>query len=519
MRVTVWDNGVNNSALGTLLVTPSEIVAVIEGGDRTVDRESLLVLDASNSYDPDDLGELVYNWKCDLCAPAAELSSTSVLTVSVSAFEPQTYRFDVVVTSIDARNATATATITVSAADFVPVVSIASLVFTKANPSARLVLTGSVDRGPSDIAAMWTMDGALTGGTDFDDAARTPLTTTIAAETGNLTIAVAVYLVLPAGSLVAGASYTFFLSAVAGDSQGGSSITVVANKPPVPGVVECDPTSGQVLTTRFTMSANLWSDDAEDLPLLYAFAYLAASGSQTLLRESTPSPQYGNVLLPGGTGANSTLITVVQAYDQLGASDIATTAVVVSAQSELSSDALANATDSLIGDALASADTEAVFQVANAVTSLLEVSSDEEAVVVCNPNCTVLGRSICDAAESRCGDCVDPLVGDDGPSIEPCYEQVGSCYDGVQGESETDVDCGGGDCPLKCAQGSACTVREDCKTDRCVGLLCAAPIKVCDGGCGLGSCVHYDQSGAVMASEACDESNLWCSAACVCPTD
>jgi len=62
LTVTVFDGPINNSAVGTLIVEPSDLVAVIEGGDRTVDQLSDLILDASSSYDPDDLGHLIFLW-------------------------------------------------------------------------------------------------------------------------------------------------------------------------------------------------------------------------------------------------------------------------------------------------------------------------------------------------------------------------------------------------------------------------------------------------------------------------
>jgi len=510
VKVTVWEKGVNNSAIATLIVDTSDLVPIIEGGDRTVTTLSSLILDGQRSYDPDDLGLLEYKWSCINASLDLTSETNSILSFGPGELDAGTYEFELfIISTADGRNASTFVTIDVSASEYIPVVSIASLEVTKANPSAKLTVNGYIDRGQVELASTWSMEGVLTDGLTLDETARTSLTRTMAV--GNDTAIF--YLVLPANSLIAGASYKFTLAADAIVSIGQASISILANKPPIPGIVTSDPTSGTVLVTSFSLMGSYWSDDAEDLPMVYEFGYIASTGSTTILRESTPSPEYENILLPAGTGENETLIVSLRVYDQLASSDVAYTTVIVSVESELSSDALANTTDTLIDNAVATADTEAVFQVANAVASLLDASS----AIQCNPNCTSLGRSTCDEDETDCGDCIFPLIGDDGPSNEQCIEEVGNCTDGIQGESETDVDCGG-ECPLSCSIGKSCLVASDCTSKRCMRGLCALAIKKCTGGCGQGSCKHYDTEGELMASANCDVENEWCTAKCVCPS-
>jgi len=77
-----------------------------------------------------------------------------------------------------------------------------------------------------------------------------------------------------------------------------------------------------------------------------------------------------------------------------------------------------------------------------------------------------------------------------------------TCSDGVQGEDETDVDCGGSCDP--CDNGQGCMVAEDCSSGVCEGGVCLLP------SCGNGS---------IEAGETCDDSgesatcNVDCTAA------
>jgi hypothetical protein len=54
-------------------------------------------------------------------------------------------------------------------------------------------------------------------------------------------------------------------------------------------------------------------------------------------------------------------------------------------------------------------------------------------------------------------------------NVAPCEH----CEDGVKNGGETDVDCGGPDCP-RCGTGKACQNRDDCATAHCVNNVCKA---------------------------------------------
>jgi hypothetical protein len=84
--------------------------------------------------------------------------------------------------------------------------------------------------------------------------------------------------------------------------------------------------------------------------------------------------------------------------------------------------------------------------------------------MLCNSVCTDT-----QADKTNCGKCgnVCPL----GASCVggACVGPMGSCTDGVQDGTETDVDCGGGACP-PCAIGLRCQADTDCATNACDAL-------------------------------------------------
>ncbi len=83
---------------------------------------------------------------------------------------------------------------------------------------------------------------------------------------------------------------------------------------------------------------------------------------------------------------------------------------------------------------------------------------------------------------------------------------AGSCSDGVMGGTETDVDCGGADCP-GCDIGESCSVGTDCLSELCDEGVCAAPS--CEDDVLNGSETDIDCGGsdcpACAVGQACSE--------------
>jgi hypothetical protein len=66
------------------------------------------------------------------------------------------------------------------------------------------------------------------------------------------------------------------------------------------------------------------------------------------------------------------------------------------------------------------------------------------------------------------------------PPPAPPAQPGPTCTDGVKNGSETDIDCGGPNCP-KCGTGKACTRAADCASDICQSRVCQPPVSCTDG--------------------------------------
>ena len=83
--------------------------------------------------------------------------------------------------------------------------------------------------------------------------------------------------------------------------------------------------------------------------------------------------------------------------------------------------------------------------------------------------------SVCDG-EGGCVECLETehCTGDDVCDTAANLCVPPSCQNGELDEGETDVDCGGPDCP-PCGEGDACEQPDDCATGACDELICSLP--------------------------------------------
>jgi len=71
---------------------------------------------------------------------------------------------------------------------------------------------------------------------------------------------------------------------------------------------------------------------------------------------------------------------------------------------------------------------------------------------LCQPGDTCVVNGDCNSFICTAGICQPPLP---------------SCMDGMQNQGETDLDCGGPNCPNSCAPGQHCLANDDCFTNIC----------------------------------------------------
>ena len=118
-----------------------------------------------------------------------------------------------------------------------------------------------------------------------------PLVTRTGQEQANLVVLPGV---LPSGCAGGACSYTFTLTAThhaaAGPRAAFAQQTILMNMPPRGGAFEVVPSTGYELNGTFALRASYWTDDADDLPLSYAFGFSRAGDAPSLEPEPCLEP-------------------------------------------------------------------------------------------------------------------------------------------------------------------------------------------------------------------------------------
>ena len=308
-----------------------------------------------------------------------------------------------------------------------------------------------------------------------------------------------VNLVLPPYSLQAGMSYTVQLTFtplyesqgvdVLGSNSVYSSIHVVPNSLPLPGVFTVSPGEGLSLVDHFSFHAFLWSSD--HLPLLYSFGFQSASSNLMVPLMLKSSDVKLTAALPQGVQQKDYSLTcVLHVYDAVDARSEAAVEVRVSPGGSSAHD-LSSVLDSL-ADGNSSLSFETVFG------PLVETV----AAVNCSlaPDCSLYHRQNCSAVAHTCGPCVSEVdfFGEDGHHNSRCARRA-TLQEGGQDTS--------------CSDDSACPAFQNC-----VSGSCTAVAKECPADCsGHGVCRHVvSNTGEEVTDRLCVVGDTFCSAECVC---
>ena len=184
---------------------------------------------------------------------------------------------------------------------------------TKYNVEDKIVLTGTVTNDAGAVSAFWTADG-LDSGVELADLSLTSSTFTLSAGVSVVQIALRPY------ALVEGTTYTFYLnSAYEGSTAASASVNVLMNEAPTGGTLTVSPTEGIALNTTFTFETAGWSDDEDDYPLEYIFAYYVSFQYDQNIIKSASELSYSTARIGAGKSNDGSVVCVANASDTYGA--------------------------------------------------------------------------------------------------------------------------------------------------------------------------------------------------------
>ncbi|CAM9178731.1 unnamed protein product [Ectocarpus fasciculatus] len=308
--------------------------ANIQGGEfRQHSVGNDLVLDGSDSVDDDDIAEfdMRYEWWCSqnctsqdgwavdadgsvLVIPSEELESGLIYEFFLNVSKGSVDSTDIY---SQLRWDTASVKVQVVSFEAPEVILIAKDDSPKKDPTKKVVIYGSVSEQPSSYDLQWTQAEG-----DLDLEEREWSTVFATAQTG-------ANLVIPSGVLTGGSTYAFRLSAtdVASQATGFADISLTINAPPTGGHVDAAPRAGVAAVDTFVLECLDWTDEVDDLPLLFSFSYNneEESGQQRSLSVlAVESPEWHGSLPLGPSSNNYTMLIKGQVSDSFGATAVST---------------------------------------------------------------------------------------------------------------------------------------------------------------------------------------------------
>ncbi|CAM9646533.1 unnamed protein product [Scytosiphon promiscuus] len=342
---TSQTSGATSSATVEVTVTQGAVRANIEGGHfRQHTAGGDLVLDGSGSIDEDDIAELSlrYDWSClrncstlqsdwttndegsVVVIPSQGLESG---TASLEFTHAQIFEFSLTVSigSADASEVfglfrwdNASVKVQVISFEAPQVVVLAKDTASKHDPTQKLVIYGSAEEQASSYDLLWTQTA---GDLDLDEQAWDTLFAT--AQRG-------LNLVVRPKILTGGSTYTFRLSAtdVNSGAAGLAEVSVLMNAAPTGGHVEVTPRAGRAAIDTFVLESLDWTDEVDDLPLMFSFAYINGQDESDQQRGlstfASESPEWQGSLPLGPSTSNYSMLIVGHVSDTYGATSTST---------------------------------------------------------------------------------------------------------------------------------------------------------------------------------------------------
>jgi hypothetical protein len=288
----------SSSIVKSIYVYESPVIAVISGGSiRSLSSEVDYIFDGSQSYDsnlPHDLrqiNELLYSWSCISLYPIYSIicplsfSSNKLSSVSITAnaaFQGYKLELHLLVSDKSGSRSASTSVYLEVVGKYLPTVSISTVGESSSLfADSKLKLYGTVSWASSfDVSglnASWAVSDPFV---DLASVSLSPIYLSLGKGSSSKVIGsnslstFTVNLVLFSSVLSVRDSYTFSLSLIGATGViSTTSLVIIRNFPPSPGLFDVAPASGLDFSTPFKLSATHWND--VDLPLSYVFGFVS----------------------------------------------------------------------------------------------------------------------------------------------------------------------------------------------------------------------------------------------------
>jgi len=496
---------ISNSVL--LSIRNSGPVAVIIGGTyRTKFFNSSLLLDSSASYASNgNSSSLSYHWSCQMLSPSFGKScrlNDANLNQPVVVLPPFTLTSGVYLLTIfvsDNSGFVSNQTCSVTVLNFdMPTLSITNTA-TVLNIQDKITLNGLLVSNAA-VTATWYVSDSL-----FDLSAAALTSTLKTFSKGNSTFALSIR----SYSLIAGMTYTFFLSAQFLEVKNGQTascgIMIYVNSPPFGGLFSIEPTAGIAAETRFLMSTYHWSDAESNYPIQFAFSFYSTYADGQILLKGFDSTAYITAFISQGVQVFHYAVTCVAfALDVMGGVSNITRSIVVTPVADLQ--IMWPSIQKKLSSTLAQFDLSTSLQLISATAAALNA-------VNCSvpKSCEALHRFPCESVAHTCGNCLSGYVGVDNSNKACVLASTNAIFALTSAESVSNHRY----LATYTTNGGYCANNLTCLSQSCVSSHCTRDQKTCPSNCfGHGVCKFYDFY--LRVSSHCYTEDYHCSAICEC---